>query len=176
MTENPPTETRRAEYSAAANFGLLALRLMVGVGMAAHGAQKLFGLFNGEGLDGTAAFFASVGYEPGRTFAILSGLAELGGGLLLILGLAVPLAGAAIVANMTGAYSVVQEGTAGDFFASTGGPELELFYIVTAFALILTGAGSLGLRIRALDGPKMRLLGVLLAVVGGVAAILVRNL
>lgn len=175
-TQETSDAPARDLHPATVSVGLLILRLLVGVGIAAHGAQKLFGLFNGGGIEANAEFFESVGYSPGTPYAVLSGLVEFGGGLLLSLGVAVPLAAAAVVANMVGAYSVVQAATPGDFFASTGGPELELFYILTAFALIFTGAGRLAIRIPALAGPKLRMLGVIPAVVGGVGALLVRNL
>ena len=54
---------------------------------AAHGAQKLFGWFGGPGLDGTGQFFTMIGFSPGRRHALMAGLAETGGGLLLALGL-----------------------------------------------------------------------------------------
>ena len=62
---------------------LLVLRLAVGAVFVAHGAQKLFGLWGGGGLTGTAAFFAQLGLTPAYPLAILVGLVELGGGLLL---------------------------------------------------------------------------------------------
>ena len=158
------------------SLGLLVLRLFVGLGMAAHGAQKLFGLFGGGGIDGTAQFFEGLGFSPGTPYAILSGLVEFGGGLLITVGLALPLAAAAVVANMVGAYAAIQASTEGDFFAGTGGPELELLYVGAAFALILTGPGRLAMRVPALDGPKMRLLGVVLAIMGGIAAVVVFHL
>ena len=68
--------------------------------------------------------------------------------------------------------------SAGDLVMLFVGIELSSLatYILTAFALIFTGAGRLALRIPALEGPKLRMLGVVLAVVGGVGAVLVRNL
>jgi len=72
-------------------FALLILRLVVGLTMAAHGAQKLFGWFGGYGLKGTGGFLEQLGFIPGRRHALLVGLAEFGGGLLLALGLATPL-------------------------------------------------------------------------------------
>ncbi len=72
------------------DLGLLALRLGVGATLVAHGTQKLFGWFGGHGLAGTAAFFESVGFTPGRANALLAGAGEAGGGSLLALGLATP--------------------------------------------------------------------------------------
>ena len=57
----------------AISIGLLLLRLVVGFAMAAHGAQKLFGWFGGYGLAGTGGFFESLGFKPGRLFALAAG-------------------------------------------------------------------------------------------------------
>ena len=74
-------------------IGLLILRLVVGLTLAAHGAQKLFGWFGGYGLNGTGGFLEQLGFVPGRRNALLAGLSETAGGLLLALGLATPAAG-----------------------------------------------------------------------------------
>jgi putative oxidoreductase len=66
------------------DIGLLILRLTVGLTFAAHGTTKeLFGWFGGPGLDGTGQWFAMLGFLPGRRHALMAGLAETGGGLLL---------------------------------------------------------------------------------------------
>src|SRR3979411_733108 len=75
--------------------GMVLLRLVVGWTMAVHGAQKLFGWFGGPGFAGTARFLEQMGFRPGELHAVLSGGAELGGGLLLALGLLTPLGAAA---------------------------------------------------------------------------------
>src|SRR5882757_7128941 len=80
--------------------GLLLLRIVVGLLLAGHGAQKLFGWFGGHGLEGTGGFFHGLGYRPGKAFAFVAGLSEFGGGLLLALGLFTPLAGAIIIGTM----------------------------------------------------------------------------
>ena len=82
------------------NIGLLILRLTVGLTLAAHGTQKLFGWFGGPGLDATGQFFEMLWFFPGRRHALMAGLAETGGGLLLALGLATPVAAALIFSVM----------------------------------------------------------------------------
>jgi len=67
--------------------GLLLVRVVLGGIMGAHGAQKLFGWFGGHGLAGTGSWLESVGLRPARAYAAVNGLAELGGGALLVLGL-----------------------------------------------------------------------------------------
>jgi uncharacterized membrane protein YphA (DoxX/SURF4 family) len=47
-------------------IGLLILRLIFGMTMAAHGVQKLFGWFGGGGIAGTALFMEQLGFRPGR--------------------------------------------------------------------------------------------------------------
>src|SRR2546430_12068011 len=76
------------------SIGILMLRLVVGLTLAAHGAQKLFGWFGGYGLTGTGGFLEQLGFVPGRRNALLAGLAEVGGGLLLAGGLSAPNAAA----------------------------------------------------------------------------------
>src|SRR5437762_8551187 len=72
------------------NTGLLLLRLVLGLLMAAHGSQKLFGWFGGHGLAAVSGLFDSLGFRPGRFFAATASLAELGSGLLVALGLLSP--------------------------------------------------------------------------------------
>src|ERR671911_255516 len=101
------------------DIGILLLRSAVGLTLAAHGAQKLFGWFGGPGLDGLGGWLESMGFVPGRRQALLAGLAETGGGLLLTLGLFTPFAAAATVSVM-----VVAAGSAhwkAGFFMTKGG-------------------------------------------------------
>src|ERR1041384_2571298 len=80
--------------------GLLVARLALGLTLAAHGAQKLFGWFGGYGIAGTGGFFEQIGFRPGRLFAATAGLTELAGGLLVALGLLGPVGPALIVSVM----------------------------------------------------------------------------
>src|SRR5882724_12882346 len=91
--------TARAS-EAGRDVGLLALRVTIGLLMACHGAQKLFGWFGGPGLHDTGAGFAHLGYTPGTFFAGVAGTTEFGAGLLLALGALTPLACAGIIGVM----------------------------------------------------------------------------
>jgi putative oxidoreductase len=125
------------------NAALLVVRLVVGLGMAAHGSQKLFGWFGGYGLDGTAGFFESLGFRPGRFFAVSAAATEIGSGLLVALGLGGPLGPALMIVPMVVAVATVhwKQG----FFGQKGGYELPLLYALAAFVLAFTGSGALSL-------------------------------
>jgi putative oxidoreductase len=68
------------------HYGATVLRLAVGAVFVAHGAQKLFGIWGGSGLAATTASFSAVGLNPAYPLAVLVGVVELAGGLLLIVG------------------------------------------------------------------------------------------
>ncbi|CAI7973803.1 putative oxidoreductase [Frankia sp. Hr75.2] len=127
-----------AAVSRGTDIGLLLLRLGLGLTMAAHGSQKLFGWFGGGGLDGTGQFFGMSGYPTGRAMAVIAGLSETLGGLGLVFGVLTPLAAAAIVGTMINAVAVKWDG---GFFAPQG-IEYELFLAVAGAAVALTGAGA----------------------------------
>ena len=121
------------------NAGLLALRAGVGGVLVAHGVQKLFGWFGGHGLAGTGAAFEQMGFRPGRQSALAAGLGEAGGGVLIALGLATPVAGAAAAGTMIPAAAVhAPKG----FFAAGGGYEYPAMLGVSAAALTLMGPGD----------------------------------
>src|SRR5258706_10489493 len=122
-------------------IGLLLLRLAVGLTLAAHGAQKLFGWFGGPGLNGVGDMFGMLGFQPGRRHALMAGLVELGGGLLLALGLLTPVAAAMVFSVMlVAAVSVhIKQG----FFVTSGGYEYTMVLGVVGLAVAFTGPGAL---------------------------------
>jgi putative oxidoreductase len=132
------------------NLGRILLRVTVGSIFIEHGTQKLFGWFGGHGPDGTGQFFESVGLRPGRQNAIAAGTAEAGGGALLLVGLATPVAAASLASVMLTALrtAVWRDGIK----MGTGGYEILLG--VAALALADTGPGSWSLD--ALLGSERR--------------------
>ena len=123
-----------------ASIGLLVIRLVFGLTFAAHGAQKLFGWFGGYGLDGTGQFFESIGIKPGKQMALIAGLGEVAGGLLLAIGLFTPVAAVLIVGAMIVAIAKVH-GQNG-YWSTAGGYEYNLAIIAVAVGLALTGPGA----------------------------------
>src|SRR5262245_33279492 len=82
------------------SLGLLVARVVVGLVMAAHGAQKLLGWFGGYGLNKTGEFFVHLGFTQGRTFATLASVTEITSGLLIALGLLGPVGPALMISVM----------------------------------------------------------------------------
>lgn len=122
------------------NFGLFLLHAVVGLFFIGHGSQKLFGAFGGYGIDGTAGFMDSLGLKPGRLHATIAGLSEFAGGLLLALGLLVPVAAALLIATMVAAVATAHRGKGP--WNTDGGWELNVTYIVAAVALAGVGGGD----------------------------------
>ncbi|MFJ3704021.1 MULTISPECIES: DoxX family protein [Streptomyces] len=157
------------------DVGLLLVRVVLGVTVAAHGAQKLFGWFGGGGIEGTGQFFTMSGYPSGRTMAVIAGLSETLGGLGLVLGLLTPLAGAAVLGTMINALAVKW---GGGFFAPAG-VEYEVLLLAGAAGLALTGPGRIAVD-RFLPGLRAHRLAygvaaVLLAAVIAALVLLIRN-
>jgi putative oxidoreductase len=125
------------------DVGLLVLRLVLGVIFAAHGAQKLFGSFGGPGLKGMAGFHEQLGIKPPYLMAVLAGLAEFVGGILVAVGFLTPVAAVALIVTMVVAVLAVH--LKNGFFAQNGGYEFNLALAGMALTLLLTGAGALSL-------------------------------
>lgn len=124
------------------DFGLLLLRVTVGLTMSAHGAQKLFGWFNGPGIDGTTRGLEALGFHPGRRHATMAGLAEFGGGLILVLGFVTPL-GAAVVASVMLVAAFATHHAKQGFFLAGGGYEYNLLLGAAALSVAFTGPGAI---------------------------------
>jgi putative oxidoreductase len=158
----------------ARDIGLLALRVAIGGTLIGHGTQKLFGWFDGPGLQATAETFERIGFRPGAANAAAAGLGEAAGGALLLAGLGTPGAGAAVAGTMIVASSTHAPN---GFFLAKGGLEFPAVLGTAAAGLVLTGPGLLSLDHALgsrLDRPWLRHLA-LGAVGPAAAAVIIRR-
>src|SRR2546423_1288381 len=123
--------------------GLLLLRLVLGLTMAAHGSQKLFGSFGGGGMQGTKGFMSSLGFRMPLAMAALAACSEFFGGLAFAAGLVTPLAALALVVVMCNAVLTVH--LKNGFFNGGGGFEFNLLIATVAVALAASGPGRYSL-------------------------------
>jgi putative oxidoreductase len=125
------------------SLGLFIIRLVVGLVLAAHGAQKLFGWFGGYGLKGTGGWMESIGLKPGYTMALLAGLSEFVGGLLFASGLFTAVGAALIAGTMT--VAILKVHLENGFWVTGNGYEFNLVLIAVVIGVALTGAGAYSL-------------------------------
>jgi putative oxidoreductase len=124
------------------DVALIAARATLGFLFIYHGGRRLFGWFGGAGLDASATFFAhTAGLEPGKFFAVLSGITELGGGIAIAIGLFARLAGLAIFGDMMIAIVTVEWAHGLNSTGGNEGYELNLALGVLALVIGILGAG-----------------------------------
>ena len=161
----------------AISIGLLMLRLVVGLAMAAHGSQKLFGWFGGHGLAGTGGFFEMLGFKPGRLFALAAGTTELLSGMLVATGVLGPIGPALMLSVMIVAMVTVH--WKNGYFAQSNGIELPVMFSVAAVALAFTGFGQFSVDALAgldgLFGPVEAAVALAIGVVGAIGNMSLRR-
>lgn len=147
------------------DVGLLALRGVAGGLVGGHGSQKLFGWFEGPGIEGTTGFMDSLGLEPAKPWAAMAGGSEFFGGLLTTLGLFHPIGPIIKLGPMLTATRQIHWKT--PIWATEGGAELPLTNIAISFALATMSPGRFSLdHLLGIRVPR----AVTLVVVAGVAA------
>ena len=157
--------------------GLLIARVVFGLLMAAHGTQKLFGWFGGYGLTAVSGYFESLGFRPGRFFALVASLTEVVGGLLVAAGFLGPIGPALVLSVMIVAALAVhaQHG----LFAASNGIEVPLLYGAAALALGLTSPGAYSLDaalgLSSVWTPAIVWSVLLVGAIGGVLNVAVRR-
>jgi putative oxidoreductase len=114
------------------------VRVATGLLLVPHGAQKLFGWFGGYGIDATGQFFAAKLGLP-ASFAVLAGVIEFFGGLLLAAGFATRVIAALVVGLM--AVAVVKVHLPAGFFWTDGGYEYPLLWSIVALSYVIRGGG-----------------------------------
>jgi putative oxidoreductase len=121
----------------------LIVRLVVGLTVAAHGSQKLFGWFQGAGISGFAKALERLGLRPAWAWAWVSALAEGVRGILVAVGLLTPIVALIVAANML--VAIITAHVAKGFWNKDGGYEFPLVLMAGAVAVSLTGAGNISL-------------------------------
>jgi putative oxidoreductase len=124
-------------------LALLILRIVVGLILAGHGAQKLFGWWGGPGMAGWTQALQRMRIRPAQPWAWISALSELGGGLMFAVGFLSPLGSLAIAGSMLVAIALVHWSKG--FWATRGGYEFNLTLVAVAAAVALAGPGSYSL-------------------------------
>jgi len=144
-------------FQTADSWSLLILRVMLGIVMFPHGAQKLFGWFGGHGFAGTMSFFTDQRHIP-AFFAFLAIIAESLGSMGLIIGLFTRVAAFGIMCNMIVAISMVH--WPHGFFMNWAGKqkgegfEYHLLVIGMCLALMISGAGKWSVDRTIAPSPK----------------------
>lgn len=155
------------------NVGLLILRLVLGLTLAAHGFNKFFG---GGRIPGTARWFESIGMKPGKFHATVAATTEMSAGLGLAAGLLTPIPAAGFVSLMLVAAWTVHRPNG--FFIVKEGWEYNLVLSVTAVGVATLGAGKYSLDWLIfghnwLDGWAGLLLSLLLGLAGAIGQLLI---
>jgi putative oxidoreductase len=157
--------------------GLLVARVVFGLLMAAHGAQKLFGWFGGSGLNATGEQFAQFGFPPGRLFASIAAIAEFVGGLLFSLGLFGPVGPALMIAVML--VAVIGVHWRNGLLVTHNGVELPLLYGTGAFGIALIGYGPYSLdAVLGIDAgwsPTITWIVLAIGIFGGIVNLLLQR-
>ena len=159
------------------DVGLLVLRIGLGLTVAAHGSQKLFGWYGGSRIAGFSAGLTRMKLKPAVFWAWIAALSEFGGGLLVVLGLVSPFGCFAVMAAMSMAIWLVHWPKG--FFNTKGGIEFPLLIWVGALALSVTGPGAVSLDSMLglhLPEPAAWIAGAIGLVLGVSGALASRNL
>ena len=160
----------------ATDLALLLLRAVVGFTFAAHGAQKLFGWWDGPGLSGWHGAMERMNMRPAWLWTYVSAGNELIAGLMLAIGLLTPFAAAALIAQSIVIIAFVHWPKG--FFNTKGGFEFPLALATSAVAIAIAGAGiysadaALGLSYSA----DLDVALVALGIFGGLVAMAVPHL
>jgi putative oxidoreductase len=157
-------------------IALLILRIVVGLTIAAHGAQKVFGWWGGSGIPGWAGALKHMRVRPAMPWAIASAASELLGGLGVAVGLLTPLAAFAIIATQFVAIALVH--LPNGFWSTKGGYEFNLSILAAMFALAIAGPGKYsldGLFGIAFPEPVTFIVLAILTIIGVAIALVTRT-
>jgi len=124
-------------------LGITVLRVVVGGFFVGHGLQKLKGWFGGHGIEATGQMFEALGLRPGKAHASAAGLAETGGGALILAGLLTPLGASMVTGTMAVAIHKVH--LKNGPWVTNQGYEYNAVLMASVFAIAATGPGPFSL-------------------------------
>jgi putative oxidoreductase len=175
--QTPPFLDAWAPDAVMLSSALLLARIVFGLIMSAHGAQKLFGWFGGYGLTATGEFLVQLGFRPARVFATMAALSETVGGLLVAFGFLGPVGPALMLSVMI--VAVVTVHWHNGLFATSNGIELPLLYAAAAIVLALTGPGLFSLDalfgLERLWSPTLAGAALAVGTIGGIGNLMTRR-
>jgi putative oxidoreductase len=149
------------------------MRIVLGLLMCGHGTQKALGWFHGSGSACTAQLFDEWGFRPALAMVYLAAAVQCIGGLLIILGLATPLAAAVLVGTLVVACAPVWHN---GFWAMHGGCELAMVYAAMAAVMGFTGGGRYALdELIGLPQPTWAGAAALVLGIGSAVPVLIRR-
>jgi putative oxidoreductase len=140
-------QVRAAKRRGTQDLGLLLLRVTVGAVLIAHGLQKAFGWWGGQGLNGFQNSLSDMGYRHADILTYLAAGTQIAAGVLLVLGLFTPLAAAAALGYLVNgllANVAAQHNSGYVAFFRPDGNESQILLIVAVAAIILVGPGRWG--------------------------------
>ncbi len=148
------------------DLGVLVVRLALGATFVAHGVQKVFGRWEGPGFAKWSGAIAGMGLRPAPLWAAISSGIELGGGVLVILGLVTPVASALLVAQAV--YIIVRAHWSRGFFNGKGGIEFPMQLLASSLLIAAVGPGAISLdAVAGLDlGTPVRVALLVVALAG----------
>jgi putative oxidoreductase len=122
--------------------GMLLVRLIVGAVLFAHGAQKLVEVASTGDRGETVAFMTNLGFRSARRTTVFVGCSQAIGGMLIAVGLVLPLAGVIVVATMVVAVLATRQA---GFWSQAGGWEYPAVLGIVTVGLVAAGPGAVSL-------------------------------
>ncbi|MCU1380018.1 MAG: putative rane protein [Acidimicrobiales bacterium] len=153
----------------AVNLALLAFRVAIGIVFLAHGINHIF---RGGKIAGTGRWFESLGMRPGVVHAWMASLVEVGAGILLVLGLGMPLAGAGVMGTMLVAWITNHRKNGFFIFRPGEGYEYVMTLTFCGLALGTVGGGEWGLDHAIFENDLVGVTGLFVTLIGGVGGAL----
>ncbi|HEY8572851.1 DoxX family protein [Phenylobacterium sp.] len=132
------------------DYGIALLRVSLGAMFLAHSVLLKVLTF---GMEGTSAYFVGLGLPGWAAYLVVA--AEIVGGGLLVLGVAVRVVALALSPILLGALFMAHLKNGWVFTAAGGGWEYPAYLFVLCVAQSLLGAGAFALSPRLQRGPKL---------------------